>query len=170
MIIPMSQMKLRGPERFRNLPEDTQQGSASASGGTVYLLGHTLHPASKLGIANSAFGEALAPAGSLGAGSPASSTASRWLPCRDAAPSNKHPCQTEGNDPCHFRTPEICLRLPVWLPLSSASPGRRRDDEEQPIDVWRSADVSLATEPALLHQLPGPQLRWLGDRSPSCRG
>lgn len=144
MIIPMSQMRSRGSERFINLPEDTQQGRAKASEGwsTFWV---TLPPV----LANGELPvppllKALAPAGCPGAGSP-DSTARRvgvWT----QSPRRSSPIRLRAD----IQSPEARLLASCVTASVLSKPRRRQADEEQPIDVWRSAEVSLETGTAPL--------------------
>lgn len=133
---------------FRNLPGDTQRGSDRAHRGeatfwvtlSALLVNCELQiqPLEEAWLLQGLWDQAAWPAQRQG---------KSWLLCQDAAPSNKHPCRVEGGQ---SSLQKYAHPLPVSLPLSSVSLGRRQDDEEWPIDVWRSAEVSLETAAALL--------------------
>ena len=97
MIIPISQMRSRGPEMFRNLPGDTQRGSDRAHRGeatfwvtlSALLVNCELQiqPLEEAWLLQGLWDQAAWPAQRQG---------KSWLLCQDAAPSNKHPCRVEG--------------------------------------------------------------------------
>lgn len=160
MIIPMSQMRSRGSERFINLPEDTQQGRARASEGWSSFW-VTFPPV----LANGELPvplllKAPAPAGCPEAGSPAS-TAGR-LGIRTQSPRRSSSIRLRVG----IQAPEHACLLPALLPLSSASPGGDRLMKNSPLMSGEAQKFPWKQNQLLLS---GRHTASVCSRSPSAR-